>query len=106
MRADDLVTGLPAEMLVRQGLADYNAGHRTASACLVAIARLRLIAAGLLPADRPRLMLEPERELYRLLRRDGGDAYGRYNSLVRELVSFEQALEHRQRRDAEQQTKS
>jgi len=25
----------------------------------------------------------------------GGDAYPRYNALLRELVSFEQALDHR-----------
>ena len=41
---------------------------------------------------------EPERQLYRLLREEGGDAYSRYNALIRELVSFEQALDRRQSR--------
>jgi hypothetical protein len=36
---------------------------------------------------------EPERQLYRLLRQEGADAYSRYNSLLRELVSFENALD-------------
>ncbi|MCX6930149.1 MAG: hypothetical protein NT154_44095 [Verrucomicrobia bacterium] len=40
-------------------------------------------------------MTEPERQLYRLLRQEGGDAYSRYNALIRELVSFEQALDRR-----------
>jgi hypothetical protein len=38
---------------------------------------------------------EPELQLYRLLRREGGDAYSRYNALLRELISFEQALDRR-----------
>jgi hypothetical protein len=35
---------------------------------------------------------EPERELYRRLRAERGDAYARYNSLIRELTSFQSAL--------------
>lgn len=31
-----------------------------------------------------------------LLRQEGGDTYSRYNALLRELVSFEQALDRRQ----------
>jgi hypothetical protein len=54
--------------------------------------------AGLIPATKISVMLEPERELYRLLREQGGDAYSRYNALLRELVSFESALDHRCRR--------
>jgi hypothetical protein len=44
----------------------------------------------------PNCFAEPERQLYRLLREEGGDAYSRYNALIRELVSFEQALDRRQ----------
>jgi hypothetical protein len=48
-----------------------------------------LSSADPLPAD-------AELELYRTLCASGvRDPYGRYNSLLRELVSFEQALEHR-----------
>jgi hypothetical protein len=36
--------------------------------------------------------------LYRLLHQQGGDAYSRYNALLRELISFEHALDCRQRR--------
>jgi hypothetical protein len=40
---------------------------------------------------------EAELELYDLLMREGGDAYSRYNALLRELVSFENALNRRSR---------
>jgi hypothetical protein len=95
MKTDDLMTGLPGEALIRRGLADLKAGHRTIAGCLVSIARTRLHRAGLLGDVASTLPQEPERELYRLLRQEGGDAYSRYNALLRELVSFEQALDHR-----------
>ena len=44
---------------------------------------------------------EPERQLYRLLRQEGGDAYSRYIALIRELVSFEEALDRRQTKNLE-----
>ena len=90
----DLICGLPGEPLVRQGLADLQSGKPTAPAWLVSIARARLGNAGLLDASTPAAP-EPELQLYRLLRREGGDAYSRYNSLLRELISFEQALDRR-----------
>jgi hypothetical protein len=98
MKPDDLIAGLPGEALVRQGLADFQAGRCTIPACLVAMASPRLGRAGLLPSTDARRMPEPELQLYRALRQQGGDAYSRYNALVRELVSFEQALDRRQRR--------
>jgi len=58
-----------------------------------------------IPGRRERTLLvasffpEPERQLYRLLRQEGGDAYSRYNALIRELVSFEQALDRRQNKN-------
>jgi len=97
MKPDDLMAGLPGENLVRQGLADFQAGHCTIPACLVMMASPRLGRAGWLPATGARRIREPELQLYRLLRQQGGDAYSRYNALVRELVSFEQALDRRQR---------
>jgi hypothetical protein len=90
----DLISGLPGEPLVRQGLADLRSGKPTAPAWLVSIARARLGQAGLLFPATP-VAPEPELQLYRLLRREGGDAYSRYNSLLRELISFEQALDRR-----------
>jgi hypothetical protein len=38
---------------------------------------------------------DAELELYRMLCQAGGDAYSRYNALLRRLVSFEQALDRR-----------
>jgi len=93
--ANDLLTGLPGASLLRRGLADVQTGRTTIPACLVQIARTRLARAGLLPFDAPRAATEPELELYQLLRGEGGDAYARYNALLRELTSFASALEHR-----------
>src|ERR1017187_9517930 len=91
----DLLQGLPGEALLREGLADYRSGRCTIPACLVGMARPRLRRAGLITGVVASSFPEPERQLYRLLRQEGGDAYSCYNSLVRELVSFEQALDRR-----------
>ena len=93
-RKSDLLSGLPGGALVRRGLADYRAGRRSIAACLVRIAGPRLRRAGLLPPARAGASPDSELQIYRLLRRQGGDAYSRYNALLRELVSFEQALDH------------
>ena len=100
MKTDDRMVDLPGGILVQQGLSDLNRGRRTIPASLVEIARTRFVRAGLLPerkkftrrggAEPP---VEAELQLYRLLRAEGGDAYSRYNALLRELISFEQALE-------------
>ena len=82
---------------MREGLADFQSGRCTIPACLVGIARSRLTRAGLIRGVVAPAPVEPELQLYRLLRREGGDAYSRYNALVRELVSFEAALDHRNR---------
>jgi len=98
MTTDDLMTGLPGEKLVCQGLADFQSGLCTIPACLVRIARPRLSRAGLITPIVQGQDSEPELELYDLLKREGGDAYSRYNALVRELVSFENALDGRRRK--------
>jgi hypothetical protein len=98
MERNDLIEGLPGEPLVREGLADFHSGRCTIPACLVAMARPRLERAGLIRRNVADPVPEPELELYRLLREQGGDAYSRYNALVRELVSFEQAFDRRQRK--------
>jgi hypothetical protein len=100
MPTNDLIAGLPGETLVREGLADCQAGRCTIAACLIAIARPRLAGAGLLPTAVAMGMMELELQLYRLLRGQSGDAYSRYNALMRELVSFEYALDHRRRQVA------
>lgn len=96
MNTDELIAGLPGEELVRRGLADYQLGRRSTESFLVQMASPRLTRCGLLPPTVDAL-LEPELELYRLLRSEGGDAYARYNALSRELVSFEMALDRRVR---------
>ena len=98
MNTSDLMLGLPGEALVREGLADFQSGKCTIPACLVGMARSRLRRAGLITGVMAASFSEPELQLYRLLRQEGGDSYSRYNALVRELVSFEQALDQRQAR--------
>ncbi len=51
--------------------------------------------AGLISESDASAVPDAELQLYRLLRQEGGDAYSRYNALLRELVSFEQALDVR-----------
>lgn len=91
----DILDGLPGESLVRAGLADARAGRATIPAYLVGIAKPRMLRYGLLPSIPQELVTDAESKLYELLRRSGGDAYSQYNSLLRELVSFENALDHR-----------
>jgi hypothetical protein len=98
MITNDLMSGLPGEKLVRQGLADFQAGLCTIPACLVRIARPRLSRAGLMPPSEPGQFSEHELQLYELLKLESGDAYSRYNALLRELVSFENALDRRFRK--------
>jgi len=82
---------LPGADLVEAGLRDLALGLETAPALLVAIGAPRLRRLGF---DVPRTPLDPERRLYELLSREGEDtAHGRYNALVRRLVSFERAAE-------------
>ena len=84
---------LPGCELIERGLADYAAGQVTPESCLLAVAWGRLERNGLpLPARTPERFPEPELQLYELLQREGGDAYSRYNALLRRLISFEQSL--------------
>jgi hypothetical protein len=80
--------------LVREGLRDAAAGRATVASCAVAIARTRLSRAGLITGELA-VTEEPELALYRQLAREERDPYGRYNAILREIVSFEFALDHR-----------
>ena len=87
------VAAYPGAELVLPGLQDAARGRVTVGSCLVSIARPAIEASGLadgLPALQ--FVAQPERALYRLLQAEKGDAYSRYNSLLRRLVSFERAL--------------
>lgn len=94
-----LLADLPGEHLLLKGLADLAEGRHTTETCLVRIASNRLSRAGiLLPGG-----LSPENaelDLYGLLAPFGDDAHSKYNALIRELISFEQALDHRLTRAA------
>jgi hypothetical protein len=84
------VRALPGADLVERGLADPAAGAETREALLASIAAAKLCTLGL---DVPAALDDPEIRLYRLLAGDDEDsAHGRYNALVRRLVSFERAL--------------
>jgi hypothetical protein len=93
MSALVLLEKLPAAESVRKGLADQLAGRASPESCLVEIARPRLERAGLLAPGIHRL--DSELTLYQLLSETEPNPYARYNSLLRELASFEHALDHR-----------
>lgn len=83
---------LPGWPLVEKGLADLAVGRETQEALLVLIGAPRLRGVGL---NIPRSPVDdPDMRLYELLAAtDSDSAHGRYNALVRELVSFERAAE-------------
>lgn len=85
------IDGLPGADVVAEVLYDLNAGVESIPALLVAVGRPRLQRLGI---NVPDIGARPEHRLYRALVAAHGDAaHGRYNALVRRLVSFERALE-------------
>jgi hypothetical protein len=81
--------GLPGASLVEEGFADLAGRTESVASLLVSIGAPRLRLLGL---DVPEPFPAPEERLYALLAREGVDAaHGRYNALVRTLVSFERA---------------
>jgi hypothetical protein len=86
---------LPGGERMLQGLQDWRDGRTTVNSCLVVIAFGKFRAAGLVSGEAP--FSEAELVLYDLLKKEGHNAYGRYNSLIRELVSFCRALARAQR---------
>jgi hypothetical protein len=87
------VEELPGHELFNAGVADLRAGRRSQPALLVSLIRTRLIQAGL---EVPETNAErPSHELYGLLVAESPDtAYGRYNALLRRIVSFARAAEN------------
>ena len=82
---------LPGQELVDAGVADLREGRETVEALLVSVGARRLRAVGV---DVPEPFSSAEIRLYELLCREhGDDAHGRYNALLRRLVSFERAAE-------------
>jgi hypothetical protein len=89
------MSDLPGAELLTEALDPSRATAVTISSCLLSMARTRLERAGLVVPEGGGRVAEPELTLYRLLRSEGGDAFSRYNGLIRRLVSFERAWEKR-----------
>jgi hypothetical protein len=82
--------GLPGADLIESGLSDLERGAVSTAALLVSIGAPRLTRLGV---ALPRVESNAEHRLYLLLRDEDPDAaHGRYNALIRRLVSFERAL--------------
>lgn len=86
---EDIVR-LPGGERMLRGVEDWRHGRTTIESCLVVVAFSKFRAAGLVSGEAP--FQEAELVLYDLLKKEGGNAYGRYNSLIRELVSFGRVL--------------
>jgi hypothetical protein len=82
---------LPGAELVARGIDDLASGVESVEALLVSIARPRLEQLG---HDLPVTIPDAELRLYAMLHAEDEDsAHGRYNALIRRLVSYERALE-------------
>ena len=90
----EILANLPGAERVLEGLDDYRENRISMAACLVRMARPRLSEIGLMDSI-PLQDDGAELELFDLLQHQGNQAHSRYNALIRELVSFERALDHR-----------
>ncbi len=89
-----MTEGLPNGERIEVGLADLRAGDMTVDALLVAIGAPRLRSLGFAVDTPSGWPWPPEHELYRALAEThGDDAHSQYNALIRQLVSFEHAVE-------------
>jgi hypothetical protein len=83
---------LPGYELIQDGLRDLGESRMTVPALLVLVGAPRLRSIGIAVPESG--VEHPEHALYELLARDDSDsAHGRYNALIRRLVSFERAAE-------------
>ncbi len=93
LQANDF-DGLPGADAIRAGLEDLAAGRESVESLLIQIGAPRLSWLGILLPVKPDA--DADRQLYRLLSAEHGNAaHSQFNSLIRQLVSFERALEHR-----------
>jgi hypothetical protein len=87
---------LPGAVLISEGLADLADRRESVAAYLVQIGSPKLRRCGIEVPVSDEDALAADHRLYSLLGREhGNDAHRRYNALLRELVSFERALEGR-----------
>lgn len=87
------IKNLPGAHHIIEGLRDLAANRHTIASCLVRIAQHRLARRGLIKKNDQKDE-GAELDLYALLAQEGNQAYSRYNSHIRELVSFQHALDH------------
>ena len=92
--SDMVLAGLDALRELARGERD----RFTVEALLVAVGVRRLRAAGLAVPWVTPWPEQPELALYQAIADDQADAHSQYNALLRRLVSFERALEARNRR--------
>lgn len=87
-------SNLPGAELVSKGLYDLEGGIASEESLLVMVASPRLRSLGIDASLLPEISLPYEHALYSLLEvTHGANAYSRYNSLIRRIVSFSRALE-------------
>jgi hypothetical protein len=85
---------LPGGEILRNGLRDLQLGVQSVEALLVRVAASRLIRCGIRIPQTGSPSELPEHDLYRRLSIEHGpEAYRHYRSLLRRLVSLENALE-------------
>jgi hypothetical protein len=93
---DMAIDDLPGAALIRAGLSDLEHRRETIASFLVQIASPKLRRSGIKVDVDDAVALEADHRLYDLLSREyDNEAHSRYNALLRELVSFERALEQR-----------
>jgi hypothetical protein len=86
--------GLPGAAVIRAGLEDLAAGRESIASLLVQIGVPRLNGLGISLPTKPEL--DADRRLYHLLAAQHGlAAHSQFNSWIRQLISFERALEQR-----------
>ena len=89
---------LPGGEILRDGLRDLEAGVQSVNSLLVLIAAPRLTRCGIRVPSTLALSGLPEHALYQLLTvEQGPEAYRHYRSLLRRLVSLENALDSQAR---------
>ncbi len=89
--------GIPGGRLIDQGLRDYAAGTPSPEALVVDLAAARLRREGVpVPKAAPgwrQVVPDPHRRLYEVMEQDSGElAHSRYRAMLRQAVSFADAL--------------
>lgn len=93
---NELFEALPGAELITEGLRDVAAGRETVASEIVKIGSPRLRRCGIEVDVTDEQALNADRRLYAILSATHGNAaHSQYNAWIRQLVSFERALEQR-----------